>query len=109
MKTRFIGVLLGVVLAVSAASAEEQTALASLENKVESLKQTALATETPPAQDLPYDVVPHDKREQLVARLRIVAQILRKTGRAYDYRTLKTSELERLHDEALQNQKRSGS
>jgi hypothetical protein len=109
MNRRIIGVLIGAALATTAAKAEEGNALASLESKVENLKQTTLATEAAPAQDLPYAVVPHEKREQLVARLRIVAQILRKTGRAYDYRTLKTSELERLHDEALQSQKRSGS
>jgi hypothetical protein len=109
MIARMSLLVFSLLMASHGVRAEESGALASLESKVESLKQTALAPPAAAAQDLPYASVPEDKREQLVERIRLVAQILRKTGRAYDYRTLKTTELRRLHDQALESQKRAGS
>lgn len=44
----------------------------------------------------PYDPVPADQVDALSKRLKLVEELIRKHGRAYDYRTLTIKELEAL-------------
>lgn len=52
-----------------------------------------------PTPAIPFDPVPSQHRDSIAARLRIVETLIREHGRAYDYRTLTTQELQALKAE----------
>lgn len=51
-----------------------------------------IANSTAPAK--PYEVVPSEKRAQILQRMRLCQSLFEETGRAYDYRSMTTAQLQ---------------
>ena len=77
--------------------------LTLLERKVSGPRpQMQVGLQNSPPSDS-YDQVPAEKTEMILKRLRVTEEILKKTGRAYDYRKMTTSQLEATLKTTLKN------
>ena len=76
-------------------SSEPQVAMGPVDFPVEALMSSP--KKTPQLEDSSeYDQVPKDHIDEISERIQVVDQILRKTGKAYDYRSVTLAELKKI-------------